>query len=423
MQTSTQSQDNSRSEDATNGSAASLRNQWRREHRQLINRLSRLSNGRHTEIGHSLYKAQRNRVLHSVSCKAAIIAHIVGPDVSDEAILSQANEIDMFARHTETVRWFRKAKPSGGLRTICAPSLALKARQRLLTHMIVAQQAPSPHFYNRKGKGCARQAREIARAFESGGNFVVIADVTHCFPSVNFDAVYDLDLVQPEVLRFASDGRHLNLMEAPDACLNAQHDTTNTLTDVIDVQTGPRGLLQGLGSSDALWTSLISDLPEALSPHGVPFIYCDNIAVVCSTSGEAAGAEETLVRYFSDHRAGPFSLTTQIHDASEYIEHTGYMFSSGPTAEGIKAVIVPSIANQCKLVRRLHDEVWQIRRSDDRVRGVTELLENHCYGARKLLNVLMSGISATSPDYREDILSNFVAELIAILPLDLADQP
>lgn len=376
-----------------------LRTEWRRQLRQNLARLGRLSLCKGDAIGAGLFISQCKRMLHSRIVLAATLAEVSGMNLSDDAIWEQSATIDLFAAHDRAVRWFGREKPSGGVRAICLPDLALKVRQRLLTRMIVAQQAPDPQIFNWKGRGCPRQANQIKLALEAGNRYVVVADVRDCFPSVNFDAVLDLDLLPPEVLRFASDGRHLNFVQVPDPHVIEQPSNT-THTHTIGVQAGPRGLLQGLGSSDAMWVSLIGDLPDRLSAFGTPFVYCDNVAVACGTKHAAAEAKEALARYFSDHRAGPFSLTIEVHDAYSSFEHTGYMFGVAAQGNRLKASIMPSVANACKLMGRLAGDV---RRA-----GGAGMCRDD---AAKLFDHRLSAFSAVTQDYRDELFTSFIAEL------------
>jgi hypothetical protein len=334
------------------------------------------------------------------------LADIVGNDMLDAEIEVAVTDIDMFAPFGDPIPWYPKAKQSGGTRVICKPPLALKVRQKLLTRMIVAQQMPDPQIFNWKERGCSRQATRIKTALENGGQHVVVADVRNCFQNVNFDAVYELGLLPPEVIRFASDARYLQLAQTNHtAGQDQQHDEPTYNAD--NEQVRPAGLLQGFGSSDALWVALIGDLPERLSPFGVPFIYCDNVAVVCVTPELAAKAAEALASYFSDHRAGPLSLTITEHDASIGFEHTGYAFRrfvhTAPDDHFAVVTVEPSIANHVKLLGKLASAVWSTK---DRLLDASAV--------KRMFDLHISPFAAVTFDFYNELLSSFIAEIEAL---------
>lgn len=192
------------------------------------------------------------------------------------------------------------------------------------------------------------QIREIADAINRWEQWVVIADVRKAFPTFDPSAIYELHSLPEDLVRRAIDSRNLNFTGGMRSNPTWAEDTP--MCD--DLEMDPTGLLEGSPASNAIFSVFLNDLPDHM-PEGIrPFVYCDNIVLVCSSEAYAQQAESSLIRYFSDHRAGPFEVTSECRPVWHGFDHLGYsiMHNFGVTRVGL------SVRNWEKLHRRIRSK-------------------------------------------------------------------
>lgn len=179
------------------------------------------------------------------------------------------------------------------------------------------------------------QIREITDAIKDCEQWVVIADVRRAFPTFNPSAIYELHSLPENLVRRAIDSRNLNFTGGMRSNPIWGEDTS--MCD--DLEMDPTGLLEGSPASNAIFSVFLNDLPDHLSEAVRPFVYCDNIVLVCPSEACAEQAASSLVRYFSDHRAGPFEVTSECKPVWHGFDHLGYSIThnSGVTRLGLSA--------------------------------------------------------------------------------------
>jgi hypothetical protein len=146
---------------------------------------------------------------------------------------------------------------------------------------------------------------------------------------------------------------------------------------------GPRGLLQGSPASNLILAWLLNDMPSVLPPDCALFLLTDNVLVAARTEEMCREMEQTLVRYFAEHRAGPFVLHGEITSIGRGFERAGYEFELS-LLRGVQ--VGPSGANTVKFYSSLYAALER-----DFQAGHVEPTES-----RRVLSAKLSGFRATT---------------------------
>lgn len=242
-----------------------------------------------------------------------------------------AGQVNPFSPCRAPVRWWREPKRRGGFRVVCALPPALRADNLIVKDVLEAQFRPGDHIYDWKGRGRDREARNIKAALEQGYRYVLQGDLRDAFQSVRVEALYDLPL-PATVIRYALDYRSMVLTHAPEkevlpGLASGELPLSEGLYGTLPRPYGPRGLLQGAPASNLVLAWLLNGMPGVLPPGCMPFLLTDNVLVAAHTEDECRRAEQTLLRYFAEHPAGPFVLgSSEIVSAQEDFERAGYEY-------------------------------------------------------------------------------------------------
>lgn len=204
---------------------------------------------------------------------------------------------------------------------------------------VYAQHQPGPHIYHWPGRGTHLLINDLMNEVRAGKTWLLTADIAQCYSSVNFNAVYSLEILPPELLASAMDPTNLDFRKYQ------KRQTTNerknksrgrqyewSLYDCMNNEfRTPTGFMEGSSLSGALLAMLFEDLPGRLSEDITVFIFGDNIFVPLREESACREVADTLRQYFAEHPAGPFSLITEIFDLStEAAPSLGYEINADP---------------------------------------------------------------------------------------------
>jgi hypothetical protein len=284
------------------------------------------------------------------------------PAPSYEEANQLARSINPFGPCRAPVCWWREPKKNSGFRFVCSLSRTLHAVNLIAQDVLQSVFYPNGHIFDFKRRGKDREANAIKAALEQGYRHVFLGDLRNAFQSVQVEALYELPLPN-NVIRYALDYRNMNLEHHSDrdrvnqgfAPVCASVDIQGIYNGNIPGQDGPRGLLQGSPASNLVLAWLLNDMPSVLPPDCVPFLLTDNVLVAARTEQECQQIETTLLRYFAEHRAGPFVLgSREIADIEEKsFERAGYEFELRSGA----VEIAPDGANSYSLFSALYEAV------------------------------------------------------------------
>lgn len=218
------------------------------------------------------------------------------------------------------VPFFHKERSTGGYRKLCIFSETSLMWQRMAAALVHAQHKPGHHIGDWPKRGGHQQVDAIAQAIQTPWQYVVTADIKHCFQSVEFDAVYELPHLSEAFVRKVLDHRSMTFK---------QHDVSAKPLRVHEGATyhferAPTGLLEGSPASNAIFSVLMDDLPSQFNKHISVFVYCDNIILLAPDEIQVLQARDVLVRYLAGHRAGPFECRIEVQSVNQPFEHLGY---------------------------------------------------------------------------------------------------
>jgi len=293
----------------------------------------------------------------------------------DERLFERASRLDVFRPFRGCVPWRYEPRKSGPPRAVVSLPIALNTSHHMAAELIYARVDAAQHIFHWRGRGRDRLARTLAHLMQHFGQHVLLADVRRCFASANIDAIAALDLLPPELIRNALDHRSLRFRRYGDPIGVEETE-----------QTVPQGLLEGSAASNPLAAALFNDLAGHVGKRVVPLMFGDNIAIVAATKEACSSAEENLGRYFADHFAGPFSLTSDYFGPRERFDFLGYSFN--PETDGT-VCIHHSTANWAKMMRKLCHEMNLVAFSSP----------------DEALAKLLNGFPALSDEYRENLLA------------------
>lgn len=294
-------------------------------------------------IHRTLLEGARRRYLESLDAKALQFQRIHGssrhgrftPQPFHRAA-ELARRLDLSGPYTNPVMYEEiRLGRSGKLRRIFDLPPALRVSHRMATALIGAQFEPQPHIYSWKRRGSARMLHDMTAAFDMGYGALLLADVNSCYDSINFDAVYGLDLLPSEFVAAQLDMRRMNLVRS--ACEHLAGETIGGAMAVcplclskmerepVDQSQCEINLVQGSPVSNSVLAVLFDDLARHLPDGILAFVYSDNIALLARGEDELSAARDALVSYYSHHAAGRLSLKFLfMDDPRNGFEHLGY---------------------------------------------------------------------------------------------------
>jgi hypothetical protein len=364
----------------------------RRKASKLLQQVSRFAELAETEpFLRAAVLATRNRYLASVPAKAAVLCSLL-PQLEQrpDALFAIAEQLNAISPRPQPIRWRFKERRSGSLRIVCNFPIAYRVSHRLALNVIRAQVIPPAHIFGWHGRGRDRAVEAVANALRTHGSHVLVADVRRCFEHVEMDAIYDLDLLPSELIRNALDYRSLTFRRYGE--IPRQRNGLPYGREELE-RTGPRGLMEGSGPSDALIAVLFDDLPSHFSERLRLFVYGDNIVAVAASAEAISHAEQTLARYMAGHRAGSFFLRTEQTAAADGFEFLGYRIWA-PSPGNVE--VEQSDANWCKALRKLEEQ------AGDHVAFDPEMLAAD----------VLQGFPALTTEYRE-LLCELAADELA----------
>lgn len=367
----------------------------RRSHRQRLAQIARAAMEEPALIPGGRRQARVEAFLRD----RKVLAHLAyerQPDVSPEAIHEAIAGIDLFAPCLEAVPWFVAAKHGSRPRSICDLGPEQRLRHIAIKHVLEAQLPPSRSFYDLRGTGPAKAVLAITKAVEQFGPYVLSADVANCFASINPDAIYELGVLPPEVIRYALDYRHLPLTRrathAPPGIIYSKAHNNNLIDNV--EPTVPTGILVGSPASNALLRHLLSATVSAIGLEERVFVYVDNFYVIASTPEICGHIQESLSRHLAGSPAGPLRLGySSINHVENGFDVLGYhLFRAGEGAA---------------VGRTLNDK--NLHRLEYQISGYLRALGRRprfCSALRKAADVL-SRYPAVDCIFRDEVMQQF----------------
>jgi len=262
--------------------------------------------------------------------------------------------LDPLTRCTTKVIWRTDQKSTGGDRPVCCKLPAqVHLGQVIGKDLITAQLRPDPRVFDWGRRGRLRYADALARAIERDGPFVATMDIQSCHQSVDPDALYRLNVLPPELIRWSIDHRNLRFRQLQSEKLTRMH--TLPLKP-----TGPRGLLQGGSASSALLTALIGHSVTAVR-QAYCQNYSDNFVLVGRTPAVVQQAAGELARIVAECRAGRLEFHPyQVVDARDGFEQLGFHFQ----LIGDRVRVSPSTGNLNRMMKRIEERIASADDSD-----------------------------------------------------------
>jgi hypothetical protein len=296
---------------------AVIPSEYHSENRRLLTRIETLGNQARVTGDETALRCAIDDYLDSHAARAVIIGKINVSSLipKDPLSVSAAVNVRALPRRARTGACFWIRKDDGSPRLVCSLSLPLRLALGMAKEILIRVHAPRDHIADWRGRGPQYSVRRLSDDLQRG-NFVVLADVIDCFASANPEHAYRLgspisDFVEacihPRRVRLCGPGR-----------------TIPSLVSGTQSRTGLPGLLRAGPAANVLWAMMIDDLPGAL-PDGVRAnTYADNIVIACHSTQEADAVEASLIRYFTNHPAGPFTLRFDRADVDGGFDHLGY---------------------------------------------------------------------------------------------------
>lgn len=346
--------------------------QQRRFARRLLNKIGHRSQVCGNAITAELRAREIERFLAAHAVQSAALYDIW----ADEYGAGQAEEwrsarqqgliynYDYRRLRARPVEWYPKRRGTSGFRKICMFGSEEKMWHRLARDLIRAQHQPREHIGDWRGRGRDDQMKKLIAAIKSPWQAVVVADIRRAFEHVNVDAIYDLHHLPEPLIRRAIDHRTHRFV-----CRERSHRQGDVgLPDDVDtIGVVPSGLMEGSPASNAIFSVLMDDLPDHLDKAIQAFVYCDNIVLLAPNISQAQRASNSLVRYLSDHRAGPFAIEIlSLAPVTKAFEHLGYsvrLNTSGALEVGLSLTNWQEFAKKAEKGEALHELVDWIDRS------------------------------------------------------------
>ena len=324
--------------------------QAERHKRKILRRIARAAQLPRTSDNTALLNRERLGYARSSAVKFATLMHMRGFRQRQDqgAVFRIARSIDVMAPCADPVRWWPKSKRSGGYRAACSLPLQAALGQRIACDLVVAQFTPTQRVFDWKGRGYHRYVNQLADAIRTNGPFVMAMDITSCYPSIDIDAVYRLDLIPAELVRSTIDHRELSYHRVQN------HDGSDaSIVDIVCIEdsTGPGGLLQGGAASSSLLAALLHGVAECVA-HGICCLsYADYLTLIGVTEEAVVEASRDIAWYVTEHHSGRLNFRQELHDVRDGFEHFGFRFEQ---TEGDVAVSLPD-GNLYRVLERLEN--------------------------------------------------------------------
>ena len=296
------------------------------------------------------------------------------------------DEIDPTSECVEEILWKAEEKDAGGFRKICRhwPAQPLIG-QALAKDLMTAQIDPHPRVFHCSGRGLHKYVNALAVAVEREGPFVWLKDIINCHPSVDPDAIYRLNLLPPELVRWSVDHRNLRFRKI----YNSEEEERFRYRYIEGLwnSAAPTGLLLGGKSSSSLLTALIGDSVIDVR-HACCLNYADNFSLVGSNEDAMQQSEGELTRGLSGCRAGRLEFhETERFDARDGFSHVGFHFRlvNGYTR------VTPNTGNLTNMAKRIERH---LAAADDLAfrRGPEAFVMDEINKVRGLLNFSLTEI-------------------------------
>lgn len=257
--------------------------------------------------------------IHNVEAKAAIIERLQRTkpwvELGDPFRVAASLNLQSLPRSMRTGRWCVSSRPNSRPRLTASLSWPLRVSQLVVKDVLCAAHEPADHVGDWPGRGVSYHLGRVCADLRHGSH-ILLADVQNCFPSVQPEGVYRIGPLPPDLVHSCCDSRRIRLRAPHRRRLSSMGFTFDG--------TDRHGLLSGGAASPSMWAVLIDDVTGVL-PSGVrAHTYVDNIIIVCTSAHECEEAESALIRYFAEHRAGPFVLRASKADAELGFDHLGY---------------------------------------------------------------------------------------------------
>lgn len=329
-------------------------NRQRRFQKRLLSKIGSRAQAACSSIGAPLLRNEVSRYLRAHAVQSVTLLNYWKREDPDTAQLrweewqrpSVPYRLDRLS--PTPIPWYPKKKSTSGYRKVCKLPQQLKMWHSLAKDLICAAHNPAAHIADWPGRGRDKQVRDVAAAITSQSQWVVVADVRRAFATFNPEAVYELPSLPNELVRRAIDSRNQTFVGSMRS-IRARPSLPSSVHD--DLEMDPTGLLEGSPTSNAIFSVFLDDLPDHLPDSVIPFVNCDNVILVCPNETLAHLAAASSVRYFTDHRAGPFELKYVCQPVWHTFDHLGYSLRC--TLHG-KVAVGLSAKNLLRLLRRIN---------------------------------------------------------------------
>jgi len=320
--------------------------EWHEEKRRLLAKLEVLSREGSAHENQLALRLAIDDYLSSRAAQAVIIDKINVHDLSvpDPMRMAAAIDVRSLPRRARTGKWFWLPKRNGSFRMVCSLSAPLRLALAMAKEILIRTHTPGEHVGDWSGRGPHYSIRLLANDLRDA-SVVVLADVVNCFPSTNPESACRFGAPVSDLVEANIHPRRVRLC-------GPKRTIPSTVSD-IPSRTGLPGLLRAGPAANVLWAVMIDDLPGAL-PGGVRAnTYADNIAVACRSTQEADAVEASLIEYFADHPAGPFTLRIHRADIDCGFDHLGHNIFRYDGAIHIS----PKDASLARLDARIENEI------------------------------------------------------------------
>lgn len=285
--------------------------------------------------------------------------------------------LDYKAVEFEPVAYQHRCRSTSGFRRVCKLPDDLLMFHYLARDLIVAQFDPKAHIADWKGRGANRAIERMAEAINQPDQQVIVADISRCFDSVNFNEFYKSSLLPEEFIRRALDCRYWAFRyqwNSKGCCHPKQPRCKGPLIGdqgLGETVTGSLG--QGSPASNAVLATMLNDMDAQQFGANFLAVISDNIIVVCAGDVDPQPVIAEMVEHFANHRYGPFVLhpeTIEARPASEPFDFLGYQFRCAP--DGALDIDL-SQRNWEKLNRLLENGRRNRRAAKEFVKGFSKL--------------------------------------------------
>lgn len=254
---------------------------------------------------------------------SAALRALVGEPGPEEAFALR-DSLNLWSGPSAPVRWYPKAKQSGGYRPICILPPDLKAAHYMIGAAIAAQLPAVSPLYGIRKRGVAEALRELKALQNAGFVHLAKTDIKDCFQSISPDALYQLPIPE-EVIRRTLDHRNLTFTQGGrQNASQASARNSSCIYPPYHMASGPSGLLQGSPASSVIFAWLLKDMPTG---DDARVMLCfDNIVVAACTPDGTRRAMDTLTAYSRASPVGPLALCDPTFADNGSLEFMGGLF-------------------------------------------------------------------------------------------------